>query len=333
MVKAHSELMKRIQSGKFVFTGELEPLKTTDLSEVITEAKLLKGYVEACNVTDNPASNVTVSSLVAAYLIQKEAGIETVYQLRCSDRNRIALTSDLLGAAALGIKNILALTGDHTLLGDMPNAKPVFDLDSALLTGMIRRMVEEGKDLNGLDIKGPRPKFNIGVAANPNSNPIEPEIWKVIRKVENGADFVQTQVCFDIEKTIEFLRMFKIFEVPVLIGIFPMKSYGVAAQFDKFVPGVSVPKDLLTKFKQVKSKAKSKEERRKMYDKINLEFFTPFITELMKSGLSAGCHVMSVHYQEIVPKLFREMGLTKALIPEAVIPETVIPEAIIPVVS
>jgi len=319
--KAFSNLMKSIQSGKFVLTGELEPVKTTDLSSVITEAKSLKGYVTACNVTDNPSSYAAVSSLVSAHVVQKEAGMETIYQIRCADRNRIALTSDLLGAAVLGIKNVLALTGDHTLLGDMPNAKPVFDLDATLLTGMIRRMVDEGKDLNGNDIEGPRPQFNIAVAANPNADPIEPEILKVVRKVENGADFVQTQVCYDIDKTIEFLRMFRIFSVPVLIGIFPMRSYGVAAEFDKFVPGVTVPKELLNKFKQVKQQSISKAEKREKYDRINIEFFAPFIMELKKSGLCAGCHIMSVHYVELIPKLLAEAKIKKAA--ERVSPLTV----------
>lgn len=305
MRKAFSNLMKQIHSGKFVFTGELEPVKTTDLSEVIAEARSLKGYVTACNVTDNPGSYATMSGLVASYFVQKEAGMEAIFQLRCADRNRIALTNDLLGAAALGIKNVLALTGDHTFLGDMPNAKPVFDLDSTLLTGMIRRMVDEGKDINGNDIQGSRPQFNIAVAANPNADPIEPEILKVVRKVENGADFVQTQVCYDIDKTIEFLKMFRIFNVPVLIGIFPMRSYGVAAEFDKFVPGVTVPKEILDKFRKVKRQAGSlsKAEKREKYDQINMDFFAPFIDELKKSGLCAGCHIMSVHYVEIIPKL------------------------------
>ena len=311
MGKAYSELMKEILARKFVFTGELEPTKTTDLSSVIKEARALMGYVIACNVTDNPGSHVGISSLVASYLVQKETGMETVYQLRCSDRNRIALTNDLLGAAALGIKNVLALTGDHTLLGDMPNAKPVFDLDSVLLTGMIRRMVDEGKDLHGKDIEGPRPQYNIGVAANPNADPVEPEILKVVRKVESGADFVQTQVCFDIEKTLEFLRMFKIFNVPVMIGIFPMRSYGTAAGLNKFVPGVTVPDEILLKLKNVKENAPSREERRRLYDENNLEFFVPFIRELMNSGLCAGCHVMAVHYTEIIPQLLRELGIVR----------------------
>jgi len=323
--KAFSNLMKGIQSGNFVLTGELEPVKTTDLSSVIAEAKSLRGYVTACNVTDNPSSYAAVASLVSAYVVQKEAGMETIYQIRCADRNRIALTSDLLGAAVLGIKNVLTLTGDHTLLGDMPNAKPVFDLDATLLTGMIRRMVDEGKDLNGNDIEGPRPQFNIGVAANPNADPIEPEILKVVRKVENGADFVQTQVCYDIDKTIEFLKMFRIFNVPVLIGIFPMKSFGVAAEFDKFVPGVKVPKELLDKFKHVKQLPISKAEKREKYDQINIKFFAPFIRELKKSGLCAGCHIMSVHYVELIPKLLAEAKIKKAaqkILPLAVVPSS-----------
>jgi 5,10-methylenetetrahydrofolate reductase len=303
--------MKEIHSGKFVLTGELEPGRTTDVSSLIAEAKSLEGYVTACNVTENPSSYAAISSLVSAYLVQKETGMETIYQIRCADRNRIALTSDLLGAAALGIRNTLVLTGDHTLLGDMPNAKPVFDLDATLLTGMIRRMVDEGKDLNGNAIEGPHPQFNIGVAANPNADPIEPEILKVVRKVENGADFVQTQVCYDIDKTIEFLRMFKIFKVPVLVGIFPMRSYRVAAEFDKFVPGVKVPLELLEKLKQVKGQSVSKAEKREKYDQLNIKFFTPFIKELKKSGLCAGCHIMSVHYVELIPILLAEAGIKK----------------------
>jgi len=267
----------------------------------------LTGHVVACNVTDNPASYASLSSLAASYIIQSQTGMEVVYQLRCSDRNRIALTSDLLGAAALGIKNVLALTGDHTILGDMPDAKPVFDLDSALLTYMIRRMVSEGKDLHGNPIQGAKPRFNIGVAANPNADPLEPELMKVMRKVESGADFIQTQVCFDKEKTLSFLEMARDFKTPVLIGIFPMKSYAMAQGFNQLVPGVKVPPELMTKLKAIKDGTGSREEKRQQYDDVNLEFFVPFIKELKKSGLCAGCHIMSVHYTEITPKLIREL--------------------------
>lgn len=313
MAKAHSDLLKEIQSGRFIFTGELEPRKTIDITDVLTEARTLKDYVVACNVTDNPGSHTSISSLVASYLVQEKTGMEVIYQLRCSDRNRIALTSDLLGAAALGIRNVLALTGDHTLLGDMPNAKPVFDMDSTNLIGMIRRMVDEGRDLEGNEILGPRPQFNIGAAANPNADPIEPEILKIIRKIESGVDFIQTQVCFDIQKALDFLRMFKAFNIPVLIGIFPMKSYGTAQYFANYVPGVSVPGELLEKFKKVKESPNPKEEKQAMYDALNLEFLVPFIKELMNSGICAGCHIMSVHYTELIPKLLKEVG---AITPE-----------------
>ncbi len=303
----YSTLMKEISSGKFIFTGELEPRKTTDITDVVEEAKILKHYVTACNVTDNPGSCACFSSLVASYLVQQQTGMEVVYQLRCSDRNRIALTSDLLGASALGIKNVLALTGDHTLLGDMPNAKPVFDLDSTVLVGMIRQMVDEGLDLNGNEILGPKPQFNIGVGANPNSNPIEPEILKIVRKIENGADFIQTQVCYDINKTLDFLRMFKVFEIPILVGIFPMKNFGTANYFNAHVPGVSVPSELMEAFNNVKQGNHTKPEKRERYDQINLDFFVPFVQELMKSKLCAGVHIMSVHYTSLIPKLIQEI--------------------------
>ncbi|MEM2875965.1 MAG: methylenetetrahydrofolate reductase [Candidatus Bathyarchaeia archaeon] len=311
LAETYSNLMRELKSKKFVFTGELETTKTTDFSDIINEARELLGYVTACNVTDNAGSFAAMSSLVASYIVQRETGMECIFQLRCTDRNRIALTSDLLGAAALGIKNVLALTGDHTLVGDMPNAKPVYDLDGTLLTMMIRKMVDEGVDLEGNPIAGPRPRFHVGVAANPNASPLEPELIKIIRKIDVGAEFIQTQVCFNIDRTLEFLRMLKSFKIPVLIGIFPMKSYGVARGFNELIPGVRVPEDLLEKLKKVKDEATSKEEKSELYDKVNLEFFVPFVKELKESGLCAGCHIMSVHYTKLIPKLLREAGLIK----------------------
>jgi 5,10-methylenetetrahydrofolate reductase len=304
-----SNLMRELHSGRFFFTGELEPVKTIEVTELLEEARALRNYVVACNVTDNPASMASMSSLVASYIVQKETEMETIYQLRCSDRNRIALTSDLLGAASLGIKNVLALTGDHTYLGDMPNAKPVFDLDSTNLVTMIRRMVDEGKDLNGNDLIGSKPRFCLGAAANPNASPIELEIMKINRKIRSGIDFIQTQVCFDLDKTLTFLEKFEQFKKPILVGIFPMKSYGTAKGFDLFVPGVSVPKKLIEKFKKVKDSPYSKEAKRQLYDDINLEFFIPFINELMMSKLCVGCHVMSVHYTTLIPKLIKEVNV------------------------
>lgn len=296
-----SELMASLKSGSFTFTGELEPEKTSDLTRYIEAARKIKGYVVACNVTDNPQSFAYMNSLVASYIIQKESGLETICQITCRDRNRIAIFSDLLGAGALGIKNVLALTGDHTTLGDTPQAKPVFDLDSVQLVKMIRQIVDEGVDMNGKPIESP-PKFFIGAGANPNANPIEPELIKFEKKVYAGADFFQTQVVFDIEKAKSFLKETRKYNVPVIIGVFPLKSYGVAEYFDKNVPGVKVPKDLMDALAKA-GEISNKNLRRAKYDEINLEYFSSFIRELRKTTSASGCHIMSVGYEEIIPPL------------------------------
>lgn len=299
--EVYSELMSQLRSKRFTFTGELEPEKTIDLSGTIETVKKLNGYVTACNVTDNPQSFAYISSLVASYIIQRDTGMETIYQITCRDRNRIALFSDLLGAGALGIKNVLALTGDHTTLGDTPQAKPVFDLDSVQLIHMIRKIVDEGVDLNGNEINGPL-KFHVGGGANPNADPLEIELIKFGKKVSAGAEFFQTQVVFDIEKAKRFLDETKNYGVPVLIGIFPLKSYGVAEYFDKTVPGVKVPEELLGALAKAK-KIQDKKKKKSMYNEINLKYFVDFIKEIKKTTSAAGCHIMSVGYEEIVPHL------------------------------
>ncbi len=296
--------MREIKAGRFAFTGELEPEKTTNLHELIEGAKVMKDAVVAANVTDNPQSMAYMSSLVASYSVQKESGLEMVYQLRCSDRNRIALISDLLGAGHLGIRNILALTGDHTALGDTPEAKPVFDLDSGQLCYLIRKMVDEGTDLNGNEIHDP-PKYHVGVAGNPNCVPMEAEILKIGRKIQAGAEFVQTQVIYDIELAKKFIKEIERYKTPVLIGIFPMKSYGVAKYFDQYIPGVSVPKEILENMKAVKKSNMEKKEKKQKYAEINFEFFVPFIRELMKNTKAAGVHVMAVAWEPIVVQLIK----------------------------
>lgn len=301
-MEAYSNLMQELVDGKFVFSGELEPEKTTDLTELVEGAKPLVGYAVACNVTDNPQSMAYMSSLVASYVVQRDAGMEVVYQLRCSDRNRLALTADVLGAAALGVKNILALTGDHVCLGDNPGAKPVYDLDAVLLTYMIRKMVDDGVDLAGKPIHKP-PKLHVGVAVNPNADPLEAEIMKLKRKEVAGAEFAQTQVIYNMEQVD---RLFEVYDqysikVPVLIGIFPMKNYGVADYFDKNIPGVSVPKDLLETLKKV-TEISDKKQRKEKYMEINLEYFEAFVRDIMKSE-AKGVHVMAVGYEEMVKEL------------------------------
>jgi methylenetetrahydrofolate reductase (NADPH) len=300
----YSQLMKEISKGDYVFTGELEPEKAGNVNEPIAAAKDLIGLVTACNVTDNPQSFAYVSSLAASYKIEKETGMECVYQLRCSDRNRMALLSDVLGAATLGIKNILALAGDHVALGDTPDTKPVFDLDSTTLIYMIRKMVDEGKDLAGNEIEDP-PKLHVGGAAAPGAAHLKSEVAKVKRKINVGVEYLQTQVVYYPEILDKFFTELGPVDVPILVGIFPAKSFGAADFFDKYVAGVDVPPDYLANLKKTKE-IKDKEERKAEVDRVNVEFFTDFL-EYLKGTPAAGCHMMAVGYPRIIGPLKKVM--------------------------
>lgn len=300
-IKTYSKLGEAIAKGEFILTGELEPEKTTDLSHTIHEAKEMAPYVIAANVTDSPLGIVTINSMAATHLIQKAAGLECVWQMTVRDVNKLGIAGMIMGAHALGIRNVLSLTGDHTALGDMPESKPVFDLDSATLVKLVREMVDKGS-INGNEIEAP-PTLHVGAAANPNAEPMGAEVLKIGRKAEAGCEFIQTQVVYDLDRTIEFLSEIKRFNVPILLGIFPMKSYGIAKGFDTFVPGVSVPKEILTKWKSVKTENTDKKVQKELYDRYNYEFFKPFITELRNKKLLAGIHCMAVHYPRIFPKL------------------------------
>ncbi len=300
--KVYSKLGEKLVNGEFILTGELEPEKTCDLSHTIQEAKEMAPYVVAANVTDSPLGIVTINSMAASHIIQKEAGLEVIWQLTVRDVNKLGIAGMIMGGHALGLRNVLSLTGDHPALGDMPESKPVFDLDSATLVRLIKEMVDKGT-INGHEIEHP-PTLHVGAAANPNSDPMGAEILKIGRKAEAGCEFIQTQVVYDLDRTIEFLSEIKKYNVPVLLGIFPMKSYGIAKGFDTFVPGVDVPKDILAKWKNIKTEFKDdKKEQKRLYDQANYEFFKPFISELKRKGLLAGVHCMAVHYPRIFPKL------------------------------
>jgi methylenetetrahydrofolate reductase (NADPH) len=298
---AFSKLGEMLERGEFILTGELEPEKTCDLSHTIQEAKEMAPYVVAANVTDSPLGIVTINSMASTHIIQKEANLECIWQLTVRDVNKLGIAGMIMGAHALGIRNVLSLTGDHPAMGDMPETKPVFDLDSATLCSLVREMVDKGS-INGKEIECP-PKLHVGAAANPNADPMGAEVLKIGRKAEAGAEFLQTQVVYDLDKTIEFLTEIKKYKVPILLGIFPMKSYGIAKGFDEFVPGVSVPPDILAQWKSIKKEISDKKEQKEAYAKANYEFFKPFITELRRKGLLDGIHCMAVHYPAIFPKL------------------------------
>ena len=305
---AYSNLVKTMREGKFLFTGELEPKKMVDLSSILHSAEEMKktGKIVAANVTDGPQGDAYTCSMVPCYLVQEKVGLEAIWQMTVRDRNRIALFGDILGGAILGLKNMLALTGDHSALGDHQNARAVYDLDSTQLIDLVSKMVDDGTDLEGKEIEGGKIEMNVGCAANPNSNPREPEILKVGRKVEVGADFIQTQTSFDIDDAKEFLKELERFNIPVLLGLFPIKSYGIAWYFNEYIPGVSVPKDLLKALKTAKKEYKEdKKKRNEVIDKINIDFFEPFIKEIQKTTKAAGIHCMAVHYERLFEPLLK----------------------------
>ncbi len=304
--KAYSQLCKAIEAGHFVFTGELEPKKILDLSEIIHSAKEMKKTkrIVAANVTDGPQGDAYMASLVPSYKIQEEAGIEAVWQVTVRDRNRVALFGDVVAGAVLGLKNILTLTGDHTALGDHKKARAVYDIDSTQFCEMLSIMIDEGTDYEGNELKGGKIEMNFGCVANPNSNPREPEILKVGRKVDRGVDFIQTQTAFDIDDAKDFLKDLEQYNVPVLLGLFPLKSHGIAWYFDNFIPGVSVPKDLLKALKKAEKDNKgNKPGKYAAIDKINIDFFKPFIAEIKKSTKAAGIHCMAVEYERLFAPL------------------------------
>ena len=305
---AYSNLVKTMKEGKFLFTGELEPKKMVDMSSILHSAEEMKktGKITAANVTDGPQGDAYTCSLVPCHLVQEKVGLEAIWQMTVRDRNRIALFGDILGGSILGLKNLLALTGDHSALGDNKNARAVFDLDSTQLIDLVSKMVDDGTDLEGNEIEGGKVEMNVGCAANPNSNPREPEILKVGRKVEVGVDFIQTQTSFDVDDAKEFLKDLEKFNVPVLLGLFPIKNYGIAWYFNEYIPGVSVPKDLLSALKGAKKEFKEdKKKRNEAIDKINIDFFEPFIREIKKTTKAAGIHCMAVHYERLFEPLLK----------------------------
>jgi 5,10-methylenetetrahydrofolate reductase len=237
-----SRLQEKLDAGEFVVTAEVCPPKGADCSEFLARAAALQGCADAINVTDNQGANMRISPLAAAALLVRE-GIEPVFQITCRDRNRMALQSDLLGAAALGIRNILALTGDHISFGDHRQAKPVFDLDSVQLLQAIASL-SSGKDLAGRPLHG-APLFYSGAAAAPEAEPFEPTLFKLEKKAAAGARFFQTQAFFDLERLRLFREAVKPFGVKVIAGIFLLKSAKMARFVTDAIPGLRVPDSIV----------------------------------------------------------------------------------------
>jgi 5,10-methylenetetrahydrofolate reductase len=285
---------EKLDAGKFLVTSEIGPPKGIETAKLLEDAELIRGRVDGINVTDLQNSVMRLGSLAVCSLL-KQKGFEPIFQMTCRDRNRLALQSDLLSAAALGIENVLILTGDHTTLGDHPEAKPVFDLDSVQLLQVAKKL-QEGADMKGNKLEGRAPKFCLGAVVNPGADPIEPQIMKMEKKIEAGAQFFQTQAIYDIKLFENFLNKTKHLKVPILGGIVLLKSAGMARFMNKNVAGVFVPDNLIKEMEETKDKvAKS------------VEIATRLIKEL--KPMCQGIHVMPIGWDSKVPLVLDASGL------------------------
>ena len=299
-MKSGSNLEKILESGQFVVTAECGPPKGTSPNVIQKKGEPLKYCCDALNVTDNQTAIVRMSSLSGCVLL-REVGVEPVLQMVVRDRNRLGLQSDLLGAVALGIRNVLCLSGDHQRFGNHPTAKGVYDIDSIQFIQMVKNMRDENKFMNGEEISGDVLLY-IGAAANPFADPFEFRVIRLAKKVNAGADFIQTQGIFDMPKFVEWMKMVRDRgldqKTHILAGLIPMKSVGMARYMANNVSGLSLPKKLVERMADAKD---PKEEG----VKICLEL----IEELKEVEGVHGIHVMAVAWEDIVPRLVEEAGL------------------------
>jgi len=301
-MKAGSNLEKVLAAGHFAVTAECGPPRGADPDIVRKKAAYVKGNVDACNVTDNQTSVVRMSSLAGCLLV-KESGTEPLIQMVVRDRNRIALQSDLLGASAMGVRNLLCLSGDHQKFGDDPQAKNVFDIDSIQLIHMVKTMRDEGIFPSGKKLEG-EPKFFIGCAVNPFADPYEIRVPRFKLKVQAGADFVQTQCIYNMEKFRQYMEDAKkegLHEnVKILAGVTPLKSAGMAKFMKKFVAGMDIPDDVVKRI--------ADEPKEKQADK-GIEMCIEQIQELQEIEGVAGVHVMAIEWEEKLGRIIGEAGL------------------------
>ncbi len=297
-----SKLHQVLEAGQFAVTGECGPPRGANADIVREKGASLKGYVDAVNVTDNQTAIVRMSSVAAcAHLIQ--LGIEPVLQMVTRDRNRIALQSDIMGAYSLGIRNILCLTGDHQSFGSQPDAANVFDIDSMNLLHTVKTMRDEGKDMSGfqLDVA---PQMFIGAAENPFADPFEFRVVRLAKKVAAGADFIQTQSVYDIERFKEWVRLAReqglTEKVRILAGVTPLRSARMAAYIAAKVPGMKVP-DAVVKRMEGAPKGKAAEE--------GIKICVETIQAVREMRGVRGVHIMAIEWEQKVPEIVKAAGL------------------------
>ncbi len=291
-------LQSKLESGKFAVTCEVGPLKGTDVTEVEENAELLKDKVDAANVTDQQSSVMRLGSLATSSILVRK-GLEPIFQMTCRDRNRIALQSDLLSAWVLGIKNVLSITGDLPALGDHPEAKQVYDLDSVTLLKAIGRL-NEGFDMSGTELQG-KTGFFPGAVVKVESDTdasFELQIAKLGRKVAAGARFIQTQAVYVPDHFGYFMKRAEKYKVPVMVGVIPLKSAAMARYMNKSVAGVFVPEDMIQKIADT-----PKEDR----EKVCLQACADLIKQL--KPMCQGVHIMAIGWEKKVPEIIAMAGL------------------------
>jgi methylenetetrahydrofolate reductase (NADPH) len=301
-LKSDSNLEKVLRAGYFAVTGELGPPRGAGAGAIREKAAHLVGVVDAANITDNQTAVVRMSSWGAS-ILAVASGLEPVYQMVCRDRNRLAMQSDVLGAAANGVKNILCLSGDHQSFGDHPEAKGVFDLDSIQLIRTVSAMRDERKFLSGEEIEEP-PRMFIGAAANPFADPFEWRVKRLAAKVAAGADFIQTQCIFNMKKFREFMARARDLGVTektfILAGVTPLKSAAMAAYMRDKVPGMDVPDAVVERMNGAPKKTAAAE---------GIKIACETIAELREINGVAGVHLMAIGWEHRVPEIANLAGL------------------------
>ncbi len=297
-----SQLKRVLTSGKFAVTAECGPPKGADPEVVKSKGKVLKGHVDSINVTDNQTGVVRLSSLAACAILKAE-GLDPVLQMVTRDRNRIALQSDILGASALGIRNILCLSGDHQSFGNQPHAKGVFDIDSIQLIQTVRKMRDAGEIIGGDKLTN-SPQLFIGAVANPFADPFKYRAARLATKVDAGAEFIQTQCIYNLNRFKEWMGLVRDLgmadKVYILGGITPLKSARMAEYMAKNVAGMDIPEEVINRIKAVPAK-----EQRQEGIKIAVES----IHALREIKGVHGVHIMAIEWEEAVPQIVEEAKL------------------------
>jgi len=301
-------LREAVESGKFVVTCEVAPPKGVDMEHVTQEAELLRGRVAGINVTDLQAACMRVSSLATCVLL-KQMGLEPILQMVCRDRNRLALQSELLSAYVLGVRNVLCLTGDHVVLGDHVEAKPVFDLDSVSLLRAAQGLIE-GRDVAGNELEGAPADLFLGAIVTPCAEPLEPQIYKLHNKVRVGARFIQTQAVYDVDAFARFMERVSDLDVPILAGIVLLKSAGMARYMNKNVAGVTVPEALIKEMAEAGQKDKAAKAEGRKADSVantSIDIAARLIRGL--KPLCRGVHLMPLGWGHHVPAVLEAAEL------------------------